>query len=72
MFGAKGTTRLKLGPRDATLVLREGGAFDLLLPRRDGNEAVLPDELALTGFAAGFRDERVRDLLAQILREKQR
>jgi hypothetical protein len=71
MFGTKGTTTLKLGPKDAALVLRENGEVKLVLPQRDGNEAVPEDEVALAGFAAAFRDDRVRDLLGQILRERQ-
>ncbi|MGA7178893.1 MAG: hypothetical protein WBX11_04805 [Thiobacillaceae bacterium] len=71
MFGTKGMTQLKLGPKDAAFVLREGGGVKLVLPQRDGNEEVPPDEVALVGFAAAFRDDRVRDLPGQILREKQ-
>lgn len=71
MFGAKGTTRLNLGPKDAAFVLRENGEVKLVLPQRDGNEAVPADEVALVGFATAFRDDRVRELLGQILREKQ-
>lgn len=71
MFGAKGITRLKLGPKDAAFVLREDGEVKLVLPQRGGNEQVPPDEVALAAFAAAFRDDRVRDLLGQVLREKQ-
>ena len=71
MAGAKKRTRIDLGPKDAAFIVRRNGEPELLLPDRDGDEEVPPDQIALAGFAMAFHDERLRDLLGQILREKQ-
>jgi hypothetical protein len=64
------TTRITLGPKDSAFVLREDGKLSLVLPSRDHDEEIPDDELALTAFAAGFHDDRVREVLWKILNEK--
>ena len=48
MAGAKKRTRIELGPKDAAFIVREDGEPELLLPDRDGDEEVPPDQVALT------------------------
>jgi hypothetical protein len=71
MARAKTPTSIDLAPGDAGFVIREGGELDLFIPQTEGDESVPPDHVVLAGFAMAFHDERLRDLLAQIIGEKQ-
>jgi hypothetical protein len=67
MSGLKAPTQLDLGSQDAAFVIRKGGGLELILPQREDDESMPEDEVMLTAFAAKFRDERVRALLAELL-----
>ena len=65
----KTPTRIDLAPGDAALVVREDGKCELFIP--DTEDAPLPpSHVMLTGFAVGFEDERLRDVLARIIEER--
>ena len=67
--GKKAPTRIDLAPGDAALVIREGGGHELFMP--DSGEALMPpSHVMLTGFAVGFEDERLREVLARIIEER--
>lgn len=71
MPGAKTPAGIDLAPGDAAIVIREGGEMELFVPQTEGDEIVPPDHVLLAGFAMAFHDERLRDLLAKIIGEKQ-
>jgi hypothetical protein len=72
MAGDKQPTRIELAPGDGAIVTRENGEPELFLPRRDDEENLSFPHTLLAGFALGIglHDERLRELLGTILREK--
>ena len=68
---AKTPASIDLAPGDAGFVIREGGERELFMPQTEGDESVPADHVILAGFAMAFHDERLRDLLAKIMGEKQ-
>lgn len=40
------------------------------MPDKYGNDRMPPSHVMLTGFAVGFEDERLRDVLAKIIEER--
>jgi len=70
MASTKRPTHIELQPDDAAFLIRAGGELEMLMPDRQGDELMPEDCLVLAGFALGFRDEGVRSLMGQILREK--
>jgi hypothetical protein len=67
--GKKTPTRIDLTPGDAALVVREDGKCEPFIPDM-GDAPVPPSHVMLTGFAVGFEDERLRDVLARIIEER--
>lgn len=67
--GKKTPTHIDLASGDAALVVRENGEMEFFIP--DSGDAPLPQShVMLTGFAVGFEDERLRDVLARIIEER--
>jgi hypothetical protein len=62
--------QITIGPKDAAWIVREDGKMELIMPTH-GEDVPIPDEqMLLIGCAAGFRDERLHDLVGEILCEK--
>jgi hypothetical protein len=71
MFGSKRPTRIDLRSNDAAIVVRENGEMEIFIRQAKGDEELPPGQVVLTLFGMAFHDERVRKLLAQIVKEKQ-
>jgi hypothetical protein len=71
MFGLKRPTRIDLRSNDAAIVVRENGEMELFIRQAKGDEELPPSQVVLALFGMAFHDERVRKLLAQIVKEKQ-
>jgi hypothetical protein len=69
MEDEKKPTHIDLAPGDVALVVRKDGELEMFLPM-EGDEPLSPAHLMLTAFGLGYTDERLKDLLGQILREK--
>jgi hypothetical protein len=67
--GKKAPTHIDLAPGDAALVVRESGEMEMFIPD-SGDASMPPSHVMLTGFAVGFEDERLRDVLARIIEER--
>jgi len=67
MSGSNTPIQIDLGSHDAAFVLRADGELELIVPRRADDERVPEDEVALIAFATKFRDERLRELLSELL-----
>jgi hypothetical protein len=70
MPGATTPERIDLAPGDAAIVVREDGEIDMFIPNPKGEEPLPPDQVILAFFGMAFHDERLHDLLAQIVKEK--
>lgn len=68
--GKAGGFRVDLGPRDAACIVRANGNPKLVIPTVNG-ELLPENQVLLTSFALSIYDERLRDLLAQLMKEKQ-
>ena len=68
--GKKTPTRIDLAPGDAAFVIRGNGGLELIMPDADADDPMPPSHVMLTGFAVGFEDERLRDVLARIIEER--
>jgi|SRR5664279_3775638 hypothetical protein len=71
MFGLKRPTRIDLRSNDAAIVVRENGEMEMFIRQAKGDEELPPGQVVLALFGMAFHDERVRKLLAQIVKEKQ-
>jgi hypothetical protein len=71
MFGLRRPTRIDLRSNDAAIVVRENGEMEMFIRQAKGDEELPPGQVALALFGMAFHDERVRKLLAQIVKEKQ-
>jgi hypothetical protein len=71
MFGSKRPTRIDLRSNDAAIVVRENGDMEMFIRQAKGDEVLPPDQVLLTLFGMSFHDERVRELLTQIVRENE-
>ena len=62
-------SQVKLGPRDAALIMYEKGGYNLMLPDYEPDETVPENILMLTGMAMGLgtKDERLTRAVAEIL-----
>ena len=69
MFGNQVIT---IGPKDAAWIARENGEMELIMPKLGEIEVIPEHQIVLIGCAAGFQDERLRELAVQLLSEKQR
>jgi hypothetical protein len=70
MFGSKRPTHIDLRSNDAAIVVRENGEMEMFIRRAKGDEVLPPDQVLLALFGMSFHDERVREVLTQIVREK--
>ncbi len=72
MASAKPPTHIELQPEDAAFTIRASGGLEMLMASRpmEAAEPMSEDCLVLAGFALGFRDERVRSLIGQLVLEK--
>ena len=62
--------QITIGPKDAAWIVREDGKMELIMPTH-GEDVPIPEEqMLLIGCAAGCRDERLHDLVGEILCEK--
>jgi hypothetical protein len=59
------------GSNDAAIVVRENGEMEMFIRQAKGDEELPPGQVVLALFGMAFHDERVRKLLAQIVKEKQ-
>jgi hypothetical protein len=63
--------QITIGPKDAAWIVREDGRMELITPTPGDDDVPIPDEqMLLIGCAAGFKDERLHDLVGLILSEK--
>jgi hypothetical protein len=65
----KKPSHIDLAPGDVALVIRKDGELEMFLPT-EGDEPFSPAHLMLVAFGLGYTDERLKDLLGQILQEK--
>lgn len=70
MFGRTRPTRIDLGSNDAAIVVRANGEMEMFIRQTKGDEELPPGQAVLALFGMAFHDERVRKLLAQIVKEK--
>ncbi len=71
MFGRKRPTRIDLRSNDAAIVVRENGEMEMFVRQAKGDEELPAGQVVLALFGLAFHDERVRQLLAQVVKEKQ-
>jgi hypothetical protein len=71
MFGSKPPTRIDLRANDAAIVVRENGEMEMFIQQASGDEVLPQGQVLMALFGMSFHDERVRDLLTQIVREKE-
>ena len=63
--------QITIGPKDAAWIVRENGEMELMMPKLEELQAVPENQIVLIGCAAGFQDDRLRELAVKILSEKQ-
>jgi hypothetical protein len=65
-------TQIELGPGDGCVVIRADGACEMCMPVDDEDKDMSPNLVLLAAFALGMgvRDQRMIDVLAQIMEER--
>lgn len=66
------TETIELSPGDAAFILSADGTPRLIMPHTDENENLSEHHVLLAAFALGYglQDQRLIDLLAEIMEEK--
>lgn len=67
-----GNQVITIGPKDAAWIVRENGEMELIMPKLEELEEIPENQIVLIGCAAGFQEDRLRELAVQLLSEKQR
>jgi hypothetical protein len=65
-------SQFELAPGDGCVIVRADGACEFVIPSMDEDKAMPPNLVLLASFALGLgvRDQRLIDVLAQIMEER--